>query len=89
MNMSNLRKDIYLNLIDDKSLNLNVQGGTEVTLFSMFSNRKYVHTIILWDSICKRLGKTYSVPAQKVDRHFYNVSHSEYSVSKFQLTLYL
>jgi len=47
LNMSTLRKDIYLNLIGDKSLNWNVHGGREVTLFSMFSNRKHVHTIIL------------------------------------------
>jgi hypothetical protein len=47
MNMSIPRKGIYRNLIGDKSLNWNVQGGIEVTLFSMFSNRKHVHTIIL------------------------------------------
>ena len=82
LNMSTLRKDIYLNLIFDKSLNWIVQGGAEITLFTMFSNRKHVHTIILWVSMCKRLGKMYSVPVQKVNRHF-NVSHSEYSVDKF------
>ena len=47
LNMSTLRKDIYLNLIFDKSLNWIVQGGAEITLFTMFSNRKHVHTIIL------------------------------------------
>jgi len=70
INMGNLRKDIYLNLILYKSLNWNVQGGAEVTLFSMFSDWKHVHTIILWGSMRKSLGKTYSVPVQKVDRHF-------------------
>jgi len=63
MNISTLRNDV-----SKFNLNWSVQGGAEVSLFLMFSNRKHVHAIILWGSMYKRLGKTYSVPVKKVDR---------------------
>ena len=74
MNMNALRKDIYVNLIFDKSLNWNVQGGAEVTLFSMFCNRNMPGSVVGIATgygldvpgIESRWGARFSAPVQTV-----------------------